>query len=207
MNHDAWAAQTSALFAIVAGILTCFWGYRILKFSLAIIGFMTAAYGGWELGFSLPHASTGLALVCAVIGGIIGAVLCLWLYFLGVFLLGATAGGIIAAGLFNQAGHQIQPVVLLALPVAFGIVALIAQKFMIILCTAFSGSYLITAGMWPFIAGSQSGSRIWLHPAQPGPSGILPYGALAVWILLALVGIRFQFSARRRKGEAKTDQK
>ncbi len=207
MNNYAWAAQTSAMFAIVAGILTCFWGYRILKFSLAIMGFVAGALGGWEMGFFLPHASTGWALLCALIAGLIGAVLCLWLYFLGVFLLGATAGGLVAAALFNQAGQQIQPVVLLALPIAFGIIALIAQKVMIILCTACSGSYLITAGIWPFVAGSQNGWRIWLHPAQGGAPGTLGFAAVAVWIILALVGASFQFRRSSRKPEAKTEQK
>ncbi len=207
MNHYAWAAQTSALFAIVAGILTCFWGYRILKFSLAVIGFIAAAYAGWETGFLLPHASTGLALVCALIAGVIGALLCLWLYYLGVFLLGATAGGIVAAALFNQAGHQIQPIVLLAVPIAFGIIALVAQKVMIIVSTAFSGSYLIVAGLWPFITGGQNASRIWLHPAQRGPSGTLDYGALAAGIALALVGIAFQFRSRPKKREPKPEAK
>src|ERR1700674_5764005 len=101
MNNYAWAGQASALFAIVAGILTCFWGYRILKFSLAIIGFIVGAYGGWEIGLSFAHGSTGLVLLCAGIAGLIGAVLCLWVYFLGVFLLGATAEGVIAAALFS----------------------------------------------------------------------------------------------------------
>ncbi|HWV98480.1 MAG TPA: DUF4203 domain-containing protein [Candidatus Acidoferrum sp.] len=207
MNDYAWAGQASALFAIVAGILTCFWGYRILKFSLAIIGFIVGAYGGWEIGLSLAHGSTGIALVCAGIGGLIGAVLCLWVYFLGVFLLGATAGGVIAAALFSGTGQQIQPIIFLVLPIGFGVIALLAQKFMIILSTAFSGSYLIMAGVWPFVAGGQNASQVWLHPAQKGPSGTLGYGALALWIVLALVGVSFQFRASRRKVETKTEQK
>lgn len=192
---------------MVAGILTCFWGYRILKFSLAIIGFIAAAYAGWEIGFLLPHASTGLALICALIGGVVGAVLCLWLYYLGVFLLGATAGGVLAAALFNQAGHHLQPIVLLVLPVAFGIIALLAQKIMFIVSTALSGSYLIIAGLWPFMTGGQNAARIWLHPSQRGPSGTLDYGALATWILLAFVGIIVQFRSHPGKREIKTEPK
>src|SRR5512146_1147430 len=101
MNNYAWAGQTSAFFAIIAGILLCFLGYRILKVSLGLIGFIGGAYAGWQAGLSLSHSSPGTALVCALIGGIVGLVLCLWLYLLGVFCAGAAAGTAIAAAVFN----------------------------------------------------------------------------------------------------------
>ncbi len=202
MNDYAWAGQVSGPLAIVAGVLICFFGYRILKISLALIGFVVGAYGGWEFGISLIHSSPGLALVCALIGGLVGMGLCLWLYLVGIFLLGATAGAVVAGALFNGAGHQIQPLVLWSLPVAFGLIALVAQKFMIVVSTAFSGAYLITAGVWPFVvAAGQNPSRIWLHPSQNGPPGTLGYAALIVWVVLALIGVSFQFRSRRGKVE------
>jgi uncharacterized protein DUF4203 len=88
MNHYAEVGQLGALLVIVAGLLTCFWGYRILKVSLAIVGFIAGAFGGWELGLSLANSSTGVALGCALLGGMVGIVLCLWVYFLGIFFLG-----------------------------------------------------------------------------------------------------------------------
>src|SRR5262249_27044624 len=99
-------AKLSAFLMIIAGLLTCFWGYRILKVSLGIIGFITGAFGGWQIGLSLANSSTGIALGCALLGGLIGIVLCVWIYFFGVFLLGAAAGTVVAAACSSGIGHQ-----------------------------------------------------------------------------------------------------
>ncbi len=202
MNDYAWAGQSSALFAIVAGVLLCFFGYRLLKLSLGLIGFIAGAYGGWQLGLTLFHGSTGAGpLICGLIGGIVGMVLCLWVYLLGVFCVGAAAGSAIAGAIFHGVGHQVQPIILAALPIAFGLIALVAQKFMVVLSTAFSGAYFITAGIWPFVAGEKNAHEIWLHPAQQPASGTLTYGSLTVWLILVLVGITVQFRGRPKKVE------
>ncbi len=201
MNTYTWAGPAGALLAVIAGALICFWGYRILKLSLAIIGLVAGAGIGWEVASSVAHASEGVALVCALAGGLIGMVLVLWLYYLGIFLLGAAAGTVLAGAVFNGTAHQVQPIILLAIPVLFGVIALLAQKFMIALSTAFSGSYLVVAGIWPFVAGSQRAPQIWLHPAQGGSSGTLGYAALVLWIVLALAGAGSQLRARHRKIE------
>lgn len=207
MNEYAWAGHSSALFAIVAGVLLCFFGYRILKVSLGLMGFILGAYGGWQAGLAIFHGSTGTALVCALIGGIIGMLLCLLVFLLGVFCVGAAAGTAIAGAVLSGGGHQVPAIVLIALPIAFGIIALIAQKFMIAVSTAFSGAYLITAGIWPFVAEGKNAQEIWLHPAQVPASGTLTYGSLAVWLILALVGISVQLRGRPKRVEAAEPKK
>jgi hypothetical protein len=207
MNEYAWAGHSSALFVIVAGVLLCFFGYRILKVSLGLMGFILGAYGGWQAGLAIFHGSTGTALVCALIGGIIGMLLCLLVFQLGVFCVGAAAGTAIAAAVLNGGGHHVPPIVLIALPIAFGIIALIAQKFMIAVSTAFSGAYLITAGIWPFVAEGKNAREIWLHPAQVPASGTLTYGSLAVWLILALVGVSVQLRSCPRRVETAEPKK
>lgn len=207
MNDYAQVGRLNALLAIVAGLLICFWGYRLLKLSLAIIGFIAGAFAGWELGLSWANGSTAIILVCAFVGGIVGMGLCLWLYFLGIFIVGATAGTIVAAAFFSGMGHQIQPMVLLVLPIAFGLIALLAQKFMIIVSTAFSGAYLIMAGIWPFVIDNPDVSRIWLYPARTGSPGHLGYGALALWALLTVLGVGSQLRTHRQKAEPEVQKK
>jgi Domain of unknown function (DUF4203) len=207
MNNQAVAGQVSALLVCVAGILICFGGYRLLKLALGLLGFIAGAYVGWQLAVSNLDANNLMALVCAFVGGLLGMALYLWLYFLGIFLLGATAGAIVAAAWFNGTGHQPPPLVLLAISVGFGLVALMVQKFMIVVATAFSGAYLIAAGVWPFIVGAQNPSRIWLDPTQVGPSGNLRYAALAIWLVLGIAGASFQFRSGRRKVETAEKQK
>jgi hypothetical protein len=102
--------------------------------------------------------------------------------------------------------YQPHPLVLLAISVGFGLVALMAQKFMIAAATAFIGAYLIAAGIWPFIA-TQNPSRIWLDPAHVAPSGSLGYAALAIWVVLGVAGTSFQFRRGPRKVEPADQQK
>lgn len=197
MNDYAW--KSSALLAIVVGILICFWGYRLLKASLAIIGFVAGAYGGWELG--LMHFSPGssVLLVCALVGGLIGLVLCVWLYFVGVFLIGATAGTVLAQAFVGATGHQVQPLLYVGVPILCGLIALVLQKLMISAWTAVTGSYLATAGIWPFLAAGHAGSNLWLDPAaNRAPLQNYGYAALGLWLVLAVIGFIHQWRGHRR---------
>lgn len=188
------------------GLLTCFLGYRLLKITLGIMGFIAGATGGWALGLSLEPGNSGIALVCAVIGAAIGAVLYFWLFYLGIFLLGASAGVIVAAALFEAARHQLQPVPLFALAILFGVLALVMQKFMIIVSTAFLGSYLAVAGIFHWVPGLQNLSPLWFHHAPPGSVRSWGYVALVFWLILGLAGMSFQNRAHRTKDQAARDE-
>ena len=113
MNNYAWAGQITAPLAVAAGVLICFWGYRILKLTLGITGFIAGAAGAWTAAVSLIPNHDGIALACAVVAGIVGAILCVWLFYLGVFLVGVSAGVVVASAVVGGTGHQVSPVVLL----------------------------------------------------------------------------------------------
>jgi hypothetical protein len=202
MNINAWAGQMTAPLAVAVGILICFWGYRLLKLTLGVVGLIAGAAGGWAVGLSLAPGNNGIALVCAIIGGVICAVLCIWLFFLGIFLLGASAGAIVATALFHAAGNQPQPILVLVLAIVFGVIALVLQKLMIIVSTAFIGSYLVTAGVLHLLAGGQNVSPLWFDHLQQGSDGILGYAALVIWLILGLGGASFQYRGRQRREEA-----
>ncbi|HWH71451.1 MAG TPA: DUF4203 domain-containing protein [Candidatus Sulfotelmatobacter sp.] len=202
MNANAWAGQLAAPLAVAVGILICFWGYRILKLSLGIIGFIAGAVGGWQIGLSLVPSSNAIALVCAILGALVGAVLCVWLFFLGIFLLGASAGTITASALFSTAGHQPHPILLLACAIAFGIVALLIQKLMIIVSTTFSGAYLITAGILHLLTGGQNSLPLWFDYSHSSSAGLLGFVVLGCWLVLGLAGVGFQYRGSRRRDEA-----
>ncbi len=206
MNNNAWVGEIGAPLVIAVGLLTCFLGYRLLKLTLGLMGLVAGASAGWALGMSLEPGNNGIALVCAVIGAAIGAVLYLWLFYVGVFLLGASAGAIVAAALCNGAGYLPQPIPVLAAALVFGVLALVMQKFMIILSTAFLGSYLVMAGLFRLVPSLQNHSPLWFNHAQPGSAGSWGYAALVLWLILGLVGVRFQRRAHRTKDQDARDQ-
>ena len=202
MNDLEWTGQLSAPVAIGVGVLACFWGYRLVKLMLGIMGFMAGAAAGWTLALSVVPGHNLVALICAGIGGVLGAILCVWLFFLGIFLLGASAGAVIAAAVFGGTGHQAPPLLVLAVAVAFGLLALLLQKLMIVLSTAFSGSYLVTAGLLHFIRAGKGTAPLWFDPASPSVSpAILGYAALAFWLVLGVVGASVQYGRRQPKEE------
>jgi uncharacterized protein DUF4203 len=187
--------------AIVVGILICFWGYRMLKVTLGIMGAIVGASGGWALGLSWASGSTGIALACAVLGAVIGALLCIWLFFFGIFLLGASAGTAIATAVFNGMGRQPEPFVVLIVAVVFGVIAILLQKFMIVISTAFSGSYLLAAGILQLLTGTPNATPLWVDPLQRGPTGALGAAALIFWIVVGLTGAASQFRDGRKREE------
>jgi uncharacterized membrane protein HdeD (DUF308 family) len=86
--------------------------------------------------------------------------------------------------------------------IAFGVIALVMQKFMIIVSTAFSGSYLVTAGIVQLLTGAKDVSALWFDHLQSGSAGILGYVVLVFWLVLGLAGGSFQYRGRRRREEA-----
>lgn len=201
MNGNLPSNDVLALLAIAVGVLGCFFGYRILKVMLGVMGFIAGAAGGWQAGLAFAPGNTGVAAIVALICGIIGAVLCIWLFFLGIFLLGASSGAIVANALFGTGTSQPQPLIILGFAIVFGIVAILIQKFMIILSTAFSGAYLIAAGVLHFMAGTKDPFS--LGGSFLGASGRTGYIGLACWIILGLVGVSVQYRGGRKEEPVK----
>jgi len=206
MNTTVFAGQLAAPVAIVLGIVICFLGYRILKLTLAITGLILGAAGGWAAGMSIAPASNGIALACAIAGGILGAVLCVWLFYLGVFLVGVSAGTVVAAAVFGGTGHQAAPLLLLVVAVAFGILALLLQKFMIVVSTAFSGSYLVVSGISHWAHLGHGDLPLWFDQLKSGSASPSSYVLLAGWLILALFGVSFQYSSGRKREEPKPQE-
>ena len=83
----------AALLFVVTGFLSCFAGYRLFKLILAIYGFV--------LGAAIANATMGVsatvpAVLTAVVGGLAGAVILVLAYFVGIALVGASLGALVA---------------------------------------------------------------------------------------------------------------
>jgi len=199
LNLNVVAIQLGGPVAVAVGLLSCFLGYRLVKLTLALIGFIAGVGGGWTAGLALAPNNDVIALACALVVGVLCAILCVWLFFLGIFILGASAGAVIAAAALNAAGHPAQPVPVLVLAAIFGVIALLLQKFMIIVSTAFSGSYLVTAALVHLLTGVQKAPPLWFAPTSGNSANALGYVALGAWLLLGLAGTSFQYRRSRSR--------
>jgi MFS family permease len=183
------------LFCILFGIIQCFSGYRVFKFILVLTGFLT---GGILAGFfaSTIVQEKIIIILFGFIGGCIGAALMLLLYFVGLFLIGALTGSIMSFTVYTLTETSPQPAGIIIMAVIMGIFALVFQKFMIIISTAFAGAWYIILGVSHFAVEQFDITRLdqlWKT------GGDTLYVTAACWLGLSIIGMIVQYRGSRGK--------
>ncbi|HET9830644.1 MAG TPA: DUF4203 domain-containing protein [Vicinamibacterales bacterium] len=190
----------AAIVLLLGGAVACFAGYRFFRVVLAIYGFIFGAM----LASSVMGISNHLGmLIAALIGGILGAVLFTFAYYVSIGLIGAGMGAYLLHVVWDYAKRSEPPsVAVIIAAVAGAVIAMALQRYVIIISTAFSGAWtMLIAGL--AIAGDRSAERaaasgnVWiLYPFSPGQSQRwVPF----VWVLLSLAGIAVQTAMTGRK--------
>ena len=162
----------AAILILLSGIVACFAGYRLFRLVLAIYGFILGAM----LASSLMASSNTIGMIgAALLGGIVGALIMTFAYFVGIALIGAGMGTL-AAHVFWSTWRSVDPPALavILLSVAGAVGAMLLQRYVIIFSTAFSGA-------WTMIVGglALSGDVTAARAAELGArlAGALPAGA------------------------------
>jgi hypothetical protein len=192
-----------SLVAIVAGVLVCFFGHRLLKVVLGLVGFAAGAVAAGGLSMLIaPENSTAL-IVAAAIGGAAGAAVLVWAFYVGVFLLGA-AGGLVAGGV---AAHWLDGAAEVAayagLALVGGALALKAQRVMLGVSTALLGAAAIAAGGLVALIGAEETFDLATRVAEGGAPGHAGWIAGGCWVLLSAAGIAVQLGTKGGKGKKK----
>ena len=190
----------AAIVLVLGGALSCFAGYRLFKVVLGIYGFILGAM----LASSTMGANntTGM-VVAALAGGIAGALILVFAYFVGIALVGAGLGALVAHVGWGQVGSGDPPalaVILLSIAGALG--AMLLQRYVIIVATAFGGAWTIIVGGLA-AAGDRGAARaasagdVWiLYPLTPAPG---QRWVPVAWIVLGLAGLGVQLGITGRK--------
>ena len=182
----------------LGGAVACFAGYRLFRLVLAIYGFL----GGAMVASSMMGSSNTIGMVvAALVGGVAGSVLLFFAYFVGIALVGAGLGAFSLQLAWGQLakGEPQWWIVLLAAAVGTA-VALLLQRYVIIVGTAFSGAWMMVLGALTLtgrgaVRGAPTG--IWiLYPSSPATGASWAPWA---WIGVALVGIVIQLAITSRK--------
>ncbi len=179
--------------ALGAGLLLCFWGQRVARFALGLTGFAAGAVLCWVALGAVAGMSAVLRYVLCGVAGLAGAVLAFILYSVGVFLLGALAGaflaGLAAVVLRSEPGQ----VGVLGAALVGGVVALVAQKWLLCVMTAFAGSWLAAVGLFQLAGWSAAGPIADL--LRPG--GRHGAAMVGVWLGLGALGSLVQLRQRK----------
>lgn len=191
----------AAVILLIGGLLACFAGYRIFRIVLGIYGFILGALfasnvvGGEHSGATMLAAAIG--------GGLVGALLLIAAYFIGVALIGAGLGAG-AANLIGAAiGREPHIAVVILLAVVGALVALRLQRYVIVVTTAFGGAQTVVVGaaalMGNRAAASAAARAIYtVYPLNPMPDTMLD--ALAAVVLgIAGVAVQLLVTAKGKK--------
>ena len=182
-------ATPAAIVFVLGGFLACFAGFRLFRVVLGINGFILGAL----ITTSVMGTSSMWALaVAGLVGGLLGAILMVVAYFAGVAIVGAGVGTL-AVHLAWTPFHADPPwyaVIVAAILGALG--ALAVTRYMIIVGTAFGGSWMLIVGALA-LAGNKAAAQaanegsVWLvYPLDPAPG---KWWVWVAWIALSIVGV------------------
>lgn len=193
--------------AIAWGVLDCFFGYRIFKITLAVLGGLTGVVLGQAAGAALGLGATG-ELSGLILGGLLGAGLAWLLYVAAVFVAGFLFGATLGIMLLANFNHMVALLTGVVIGVIGGFLAVKLQRVLIMLSTALLGAFRAMLAL-SFFTSRMDWLYYFQHPQQI-PALIDNNAWMFPSILaLAAVGTIAQFelggSAAKKKAKAQDE--
>ena len=188
-----------AILLVIAGGLTCFTGYRLFRVVLAIWGFALGAFIGSSM---MGVGNTFAMFIAGLVGGVLGALALVFAYFMGVALLGAALGALVGHIAWTQFATGDPPALLIVgLAIAGAIGAIVLQRYVVIIGTAFFGAWMMIVGVVAIadrgaVRAVRGMNDIWiLYPLSPASRG----WSVAAWMIAGLIGMAIQLSVTGTK--------
>lgn len=134
----------AAVILLLGGLLACFAGYRIFRIVLGIYGFILGALLATSI---VGTENTWWTIAASLGGGLVGALVLIAAYFVGVALIGAGLGAMLANLIWAGLDREPHVLVVIALAIAGALAALALQRYVIIIATAFGGAQTVVVGV------------------------------------------------------------
>jgi hypothetical protein len=182
----------AAIILVLGGLLSCFAGYRVFRIVLGFFGFVLGALLTSSL---MGTEQTMWMIVAAIVGGIIGALILMAAYFVGVALIGAGVGALVVNVIWASLGREPHIIVVILLAIAGALAALALQRYVIITTTAFGGAWTAIVGGLALMGDrlaieAAARNNVWLaYPMNPAPG---QRWVILVWLVLGLIGVIVQ---------------
>jgi hypothetical protein len=126
--------------ALAWGLVDCFFGYRVFKFTVALLGAVAGAVFGQAAGAAMDLGRGG-ELGGLLLGALLGGGLAFLLYLAAVFLAGFGFGATLGMLLLANYHHTVAVISGIVLGLIGGIVAVKLQRVLLILSTATLGAF------------------------------------------------------------------
>src|SRR5437764_11731925 len=116
----------AAILLVVGGAIACFAGYRLFRTVLGIYGFLLGALMASSM---MGSTNTAGMVLAAIVGGVVGAIVLTFAYFVGIALIGAGLGALVAHVVWTQSRPTDPPALfIIALAVLGAIGAMVLQR-------------------------------------------------------------------------------
>ena len=195
----AFLQTPAAIVLLIGGVIACFAGYRVFRIVLGIYGFILGAlFASGAMG--TEH--TMWMIVAALAGGVAGALILIAAYFVGVALVGAGIGALVASLIWAALGREPGALVVILFAIAGALGALALQRYVIVGATAFGGAWTIIVGALALTGhrvalDAAARNNVWLaYPMNPAPG---QYWVLLVWVALGIAGVLIQLTVTGRQ--------
>jgi Domain of unknown function (DUF4203) len=182
----------AAIVLLVSGLMACVAGYRLLKYVLALFGFIL---GGLAASSVFGANETTYMAVAFVVGGVAGAIIMVAASFIGVALVGAGLGAAVVTLAWTRLPGEPHPYVVILASVAGAWLATWLQRYVVVVGTAFGGAWAVIVGGLAVLGdkaklAAAAAGNVWVpYPMQPAPGQAwVPWA----WIALGLVGVFLQ---------------
>jgi len=190
----------AAILLVIGGALSCVAGYRLFKVVLGIYGFIL---GAMLASSTMGATNTTGMILAALAGGLVGALILMFAYFIGIALVGAGLGALVAHVVWGYTARGDPPavaVILLSIAGAMG--AMLLQRYVIVVATAFGGAWTVIVGSLAAVgdrdaARAASAGDVWiLYPMTPAAG---QRWVPVVGIVLGVIGVGLQLGITARK--------
>ena len=193
----------------------------MIKLVLFLIGFLAGFTVVYFVIIGLTHGQTQswipyVALAVAVIVGVLFGLLTICVYYVGIFLAGASIGFLVTWFILGAINipylreHIYIPIIItIAVGIILGIVALVVQKWFFILGTSILGAFIITWGLDYFI---ELGSMVYYLLLFAENRSILKpcwysWIMIPLYVILAIAGFLVQVFLTGRNYDHKKEMK
>lgn len=204
------APSIAAIAAILVGAAVCFFGYRLLRPAIFVCGFLA---GGLLVALIIEYSFAAMSWVALaswigfLVAGAISGCVVLMMYHVGLFVIGALAGALLAFTLNTSFMYRLYPsqpdvmlvILIVVLAVVGGALAWKVEKPVIILATSFIGADAVVWGIGYFAGKYPSGADLKRFRYRDG-NGAWVYNIPTAWwlylaalVLLFVIGVYWQF--------------
>ncbi len=185
----------------VVGMIYCFLGYRMLKFTIALTGFLLAGAVAAGLAGIVSASNLPITAIAGIIGGICGAMAFFFIFRAGIFCVGMLGASLAAYAAFTESTASWTPLAVLGIGLVGGMFALLIERPVITVATSTLGAALVV-----FAAGS-----MWFGPDLLATLDTAEFITerrigVGVWFLLTVAGCMAQFASYRPKAKTPAPQ-